>query len=253
MIKPEFCSDGKLGKLSRDARLLFILLWMHSDDYGVISGSERFLLGNCFENDESVTNSMLKKWIVELTELVFLIAFEADYKLWYKITNWEKHQKVDKPSKRRNPVFEGKTPELKESGDPLETLATGSEIPEDERERERERERVFVGWWDIYNKKVGDKKKVLAKFNKLSEADIEIIKVHTPLYVKSTPEAQYRKHPMTYINDRHFMSEDLKPTEGVSLAHAPDGDDVEKRRLADAAKVKQMEEAGMFNNTPPAR
>ena len=141
MIKPEFCSDGKLGKLSRDARLLFVLMWMHSDDYGVISGSERFLLGNCFENDESVTNPMLKKWLNELTLLKFLIAFEADFKIWYKITNWERHQKVDKPSKRRNPVFKPKEPVSSDSEKGSETLSTVSEITEDERERERERER----------------------------------------------------------------------------------------------------------------
>ena len=143
MIKPEFCSDGKIGRLSRDSRLLFILMWMHSDDYGVISGVDRFILGNCFENDETVTSDMLKLWIDELCKYDFIIPFKSDYKLWYKIKNWGKHQKVDKPSKRRNPIFIEKKPISKDSEKSSESLAKDSEIPADERERERERESLY--------------------------------------------------------------------------------------------------------------
>ena len=35
-VKPEFWTDEKTGHLSSDAKLLFIGLWNHADDYGVL-------------------------------------------------------------------------------------------------------------------------------------------------------------------------------------------------------------------------
>ena len=35
-IKPQFWDDLKIGRLSRDARLLYIGLWNFADDLGVV-------------------------------------------------------------------------------------------------------------------------------------------------------------------------------------------------------------------------
>jgi hypothetical protein len=103
-IKPEFWADAKMGKVPIGARLLFIGLWNFCDDYGVISASPRRILGEVFENDESVSEQDIKHWCHALEKLGFLQKFKADEKIWYFIKNWEKHQKIDKRSKRRNPI-----------------------------------------------------------------------------------------------------------------------------------------------------
>lgn len=40
-IKPEFPHSESMGRVSRDARLTFILLWTLSDDLGRLRGSSR--------------------------------------------------------------------------------------------------------------------------------------------------------------------------------------------------------------------
>lgn len=103
MIKPEFWSDSKIGKLSLGARLLFIGIWNFADDYGVISASPRRLLGEVFENDETVSLADVSGWTEELVASGRLVRFEADEKEWLYVRRWREHQKVDSPSQRRNP------------------------------------------------------------------------------------------------------------------------------------------------------
>lgn len=65
----------------------------------------------------------------------------------------------------------------------------------------------FEKAWDLYQKKVGPKEKLKAKWDKLSLKDRKAAIAHIPLYVKSTPEKRYRKHFMTYLNQRGWEDE----------------------------------------------
>ena len=65
----------------------------------------------------------------------------------------------------------------------------------------------FEKAWDLYQKKVGPKEKLKAKWNKLPLKDRKAAIAHIPLYVKSTPEKRYRKHFMTYLNQRGWEDE----------------------------------------------
>lgn len=102
-IKPEFCSDKKLAAVSRDARLLFIGMWMFSDDYGVIKAKPSWIQANVFEEDDTAELPLIKKWLIELEKIGAIIKFTADGKEYYFIRTFLDHQKVDKPSKTRNP------------------------------------------------------------------------------------------------------------------------------------------------------
>ena len=58
---------------------------------------------------------------------------------------------------------------------------------------------TFDKFWDIYdNKKSRDK--CLKKWMLLPAQDRANIMKALPAYIKSTPERQYRKHPLTYLN-----------------------------------------------------
>ena len=65
----------------------------------------------------------------------------------------------------------------------------------------------FEKAWDLYQKKIGPKDKLKAKWNKLPLKDRKAAIAHIPLYVKSTPEKRYRKHFMTYLNQRGWEDE----------------------------------------------
>ena len=47
-IKPKFWDDTKIGRISRDARLLYMGLWSFSDDIGVVIGDTIWLKSKIF-------------------------------------------------------------------------------------------------------------------------------------------------------------------------------------------------------------
>ena len=81
-----------------------------------------------------------------------------------------------------------------------------------EKEKEKEKEQyvnaTFNKFWDYYGKKV-DRRKCLAKWKKLKESEIEAIRKHLPKYIEATPDTQYRKNPLTYLNGQAWLDEDL--------------------------------------------
>jgi hypothetical protein len=101
-IKPEFWTDAKIGKISRDARLLFIGLWSVCDDYGVCQSNFEFLKGQLFSYDK-ISSKKFQKWISELLSQNLILPFEANGDKYFYIKHFKKHQVINKPSKFRNP------------------------------------------------------------------------------------------------------------------------------------------------------
>lgn len=102
MIKPEFWTDEKVGRVSPIARLMFIGLWNLADDYGVVKGNPVYVKSQLFAYDERVISSEVAEWIESLCTTGMLHRFTIrDEQLLY-ITNFRKHQTVDRPSKTRN-------------------------------------------------------------------------------------------------------------------------------------------------------
>ena len=102
-VKPELADDEKLGSISRDARLLFIMMWCHSDDFGVVKGNLRWLQSQIFPYDP-VKPEQFKKWVDELMSIDAIRPFEKNNENFFYIKNFQKHQVINKPSKQaRNP------------------------------------------------------------------------------------------------------------------------------------------------------
>ena len=77
---------------------------------------------------------------------------------------------------------------------------------------------AFDDWWDIYDKKCG-RKDCEKKWRKLSLEEKEACIAATPAYVSSTPDKQFRKNPLSYLNQKAWNDEiiirngaDNKPT-----------------------------------------
>lgn len=65
----------------------------------------------------------------------------------------------------------------------------------------------FSEWWDLYDKKIGDKSKLEKKWIKLSDDERKKAIDHTTIYKVSQPDKQYRKNPETYLNNKSFNDE----------------------------------------------
>lgn len=66
----------------------------------------------------------------------------------------------------------------------------------------------FDQFWNVYNKK-NDKKYCAEKWEKLTEKDREAIMRVVYDYVEATPDAQFRKNPKTFLNQRSWEDEGL--------------------------------------------
>ena len=62
---------------------------------------------------------------------------------------------------------------------------------------------LFDVWWDLYDKKI-DRAKCERKFNKLTPAEQQACIAAAPAYVASTPDLQFRRNPMTYLNNKSW-------------------------------------------------
>jgi len=78
----------------------------------------------------------------------------------------------------------------------------------------------FSKFWMLYNKKV-DSKKCKDKFIKLSKAEIEKIIEVLPSYVFSTPDIQFRKNPLTWLNGKCW--EDIEINNNLPTKDKPFG------------------------------
>ena len=67
----------------------------------------------------------------------------------------------------------------------------------------------FEDFWNMYDKKSGNKSKCEKNWNKHIHSVKEKIINHVEDYVKSTPDKQYRKNPETYLNQSHWENEIL--------------------------------------------
>jgi len=103
-IKPEFPQSESMGRVSRDARLLFIQLWTLCDDEGRSRGDARLIKGLLYPYDE-VTLAEVDTWLDELEREKCLVRYVAEGSRYLAICNWLMHQKIDKPSKSKVPAY----------------------------------------------------------------------------------------------------------------------------------------------------
>lgn len=104
-IKPEFWTSESIGRLSRNARLLFIGLWSFAEDSGRGRGALPAISGALFPYDVDALSS-IGAWMDELEREGMVIRYKADDgNSYYEIPKWLKHQRIEKPSKTRLPGF----------------------------------------------------------------------------------------------------------------------------------------------------
>ena len=80
--------------------------------------------------------------------------------------------------------------------------------------REKAETYTFEQFWTDYDKKVGDKKKLEAKWTKIPEAEKKRILEYIPAYKEAQPNKAYRKNPETFINQKSWNDEIIKANTG---------------------------------------
>lgn len=81
-IKPQFWDDLKIGRLSRDARLLYIGLWNFADDLGVVIADPVWLKSKIFPYDK-IQLQQFEGWLKMLEETDLLVCFPLSQERFY--------------------------------------------------------------------------------------------------------------------------------------------------------------------------
>lgn len=156
-IKPEFPQSESVGRLSREARLLFLLLLTLVDDSGRARASSRILASLLYPYDDDVFG-LIDGWLVELERETHVRRYVIAGNSYLEIVNWLKHQKIDKPSASKIPEFveaSTKTPRVVVDGSRKGSRIKDKDLSSrDKREpdpRHAEFRAVLIAYWTFSN------------------------------------------------------------------------------------------------------
>lgn len=151
-IKPEFWESESLGRVSREARLLFIGLFSCCDDHGRARASSRLLASRLFPYDDDALKK-LPSWIAELEKEGCIRIYKSNDETYLDIPKWLNHQKIDKPSASKLPPFEG----IREDSRGFEknSLGTGNREEEQGKEKEEAASRELSPELEAFRLRVG--------------------------------------------------------------------------------------------------
>lgn len=103
-IKADMRRDETIGKLSRDARYLFVLLFgTYVDDFGRFRANPALLRGELYPYDDDVTRDMVTCWLDELVRAKRVRLYVVDGQQYAVLVNWAKHQRIDNAAKSELP------------------------------------------------------------------------------------------------------------------------------------------------------
>lgn len=101
-VKPDFFTSDTVSSLPLRARLTWIGLWTHCDDYGRCRDNVRLVKAAVWPLDD-VSLRDVESDINSLEAAGLVFRYEVDDKVYLQVTNWAEHQKVDRPSKSAIP------------------------------------------------------------------------------------------------------------------------------------------------------
>jgi len=204
-IKPEFPQSESMGRVSREARLLFILLWTLVDDAGRTRAASRMLASLLYPYDDDAPKK-IDGWLSELESVECVVRYQADGASYLQVCKWLTHQKIDKPSQSKIPPFDESSrilanPREPSSGDldlDLDQRTKGSKdqrkVPTEPVPQERDCgavEQVFDHWKVVH----GHQK------SKLDAKRKRVIKAALALY----PADELCEAISGYLNSPHHM------------------------------------------------
>ena len=131
-IKPEFWRSEDIAALSVEDRLLFIGLWSYVEDNGVGRDEPQLIQCDLYPLDAFTEASVRTHGgLMRLSQQGLITRFEGpDGRRYLQINSWEKHQKINRPSKPRFPQYNAENCTLTEGSlSPHCTLTEGS-LPE---------------------------------------------------------------------------------------------------------------------------
>lgn len=122
MLDPNMWQSEDMSKLSVFARYLFIGMISNADDEGRGRANPNYLKSTIFPYDNMRTAD-INKALSEISRYTSVVLYERAHSMYYAFLNWNKWQKVDRPTKSILPP----PPSSAELENPLEEAAESHE------------------------------------------------------------------------------------------------------------------------------
>jgi hypothetical protein len=104
MLSPDIWESESFSSLSDLAKILFIGLISLSDDEGRGKANPSYIKSMLFPYDENRRVADVKSALSEIARCTSTQFYNVNGNEYYCLTNWEKWQKIDKPSKSKLPA-----------------------------------------------------------------------------------------------------------------------------------------------------
>ena len=131
-IKPEFWRSEDIAALSIEDRLLFIGLWSYVEDNGVGRDEPQLIQCDLYPLDIFTEASVRTHGgLMRLSQQGLITRFEGpDGRRYLQINSWDKHQKINRPSKPRFPQYNAENCTLTEALVSPHCILTEDSLPE---------------------------------------------------------------------------------------------------------------------------
>ena len=160
-IKPELPQSETVGRLSREARLLFVLLFTVVDDAGRARAASRLLASLLYPYDDDAAG-LIDGWLQELVDERQVVIYEAGGSRYLEIVKWLEHQKIDRPSASKLPAPPEQSSHPREDSRGLDADLVSGPVPVSGPSTGASACR-FEEFWEAYPKRDGDNPKLPAK------------------------------------------------------------------------------------------
>lgn len=143
-VKPEAWQDEKLGQVSRDARLLFVVLITLADDQGRFRNLPSLILGHGYPYDSDAIRK-LPAWLEELRSVGLVQIYEVDGVEYGALPSWSRHQRINKSTASLLPAPPGYEVTDSVTGSDRPATFKKSSVPERVRREVAKREGAIPG------------------------------------------------------------------------------------------------------------
>lgn len=199
-IKPEFWESESLGRVSREARLLFIGLFSCCDDHGRARASSRLLASRLFPYDDDALKK-LPTWIEELEKERCIRLYKVNGESYLDIPKWLNHQKIDKPSASKLPQFD----DSREDSRAFEKNSLGTGNREEEQGKELDASRELSSELEAFRLRVG----AMVRRRPDTKWSPKEIKALKEVFELNTPEEDIRLVEARYRSDDKYLRREL--------------------------------------------
>jgi hypothetical protein len=201
-FEPNQWENGNIQMLSREDKGLFIdLCSMYWSRLGDVP--EKLVIQKLCGGNATALNSLCDEKIIEVLDGNIYIKFLSEQLNGFDDISKKNSQNAkDGWQKRRK---------LNQNAELSDRNATASnsqcEIDSIREEKIKEYNISFDDFWNLYDKKVGDKNKAEKMWYKLKDFERELIMFYIPKYILSQPEKKFRLHPTSFLNQNGWESE----------------------------------------------